>query len=459
LLRAMHNPSDNLAVANVLIFFHSQNVKDLSLHDFLELYRNLHRDKPPLQAMQEILKRYKTEISFNLLAAFSLYDLNEELLRIFNLNSRPDPFIIFYLETVNEFVKNQSADLSGFLEWWEEYGIKKSITVPEGLNAVRIMTIHKAKGQEFPIVIYPFADEDTKVKDAMVWVKPAEDAPVGLPAIPVQLSRNMLSGSGFEHLYQEEKDKVVLDMLNIAYVALTRAEEQLYIITKKYKNATSDTISFGRLLPDFLKQKGLWSDAHLNYDFGIETSGVQVADAKTDLEANLTLDAQISANWFRRILIRPESALVWDETPASDKLTWGNIIHEVLSLITTANDLPQVVARQITAGLIPAADAEKVNAYILKMLADERMQTFFAPGQHIATEAEILTLDNKVYRPDRIIFGAQSNIIIDFKTGREEEKHQQQLRNYGQLINEISGKPSEMFLIYLMESPKLVEVR
>lgn len=457
LLRAMHNPADNLAVANVLIFFHSQNVRDLSLHDFLEGYRSLHRDKPPLQALQEILKRYETIISFHLLSSFSLYDLNEELLRIFSLNSRPDPFIIFYLETVNEFVKNQSADLSGFLEWWDEYGIRKSITVPEGLNAVRIMTIHKAKGQEFPIVIYPFADEDTKVKDAMVWQKPTASTPAGLPAIPVQLSRNMLSGSSLETLYQEEKEKVVLDMLNIAYVALTRAEEQLYIISKKYRKPDSEAISFGRLLPDFLKQKGLWSDQQLTYELGTKTSQPNATTQTT--AAGLTLQQQFSANWFRRILIRPESALLWDQTPAADKLLWGNIIHEVLSLITTAADLPQVLARQVTAGIIPADQANKVSDYISRMLADPRIQAFFAPGRRIATEAEILTPDNHLYRPDRILFGPALNTIIDFKTGRPSQEHHRQIRNYGLLTTQITNRPSEMFLIYLLEEVKVEEVR
>jgi len=458
LLRAMHNPADNLAIANVLIWFHTHKVKDISLHDFLELYRKLLQQRPPLQALQDVLLRYNTELSFNLLSAFSLFDLNEELLRIFGLNGHPDPFVIFYLESVNEFVKNQSADLAAFLEWWDEYGIKKSITVPYGLNAVKIMTIHKAKGQEFPVVIYPFADEDTKVKDAMVWVKQSPDAPDGLPAIPVQLSREKLKDSSFEHLYNEEKEKVVLDMLNIAYVALTRAEEQLYIISKKYKT-TGDSITFGRLLPDFLKHKQMWNESELTYEFGHNTPHVvPVSDSKAD-PANLRLNNQISANWFNRIIIRPESARVWEESAAGEKVQWGNIIHEVLSGMATAADLSRVLAQQVSEGMIASADAAKVSSYIEKMLADESMQAFFSPGQHIATETEILTPDNKVYRPDRIIFRTESNIIIDFKTGKEDEKHQKQLRNYGQLINEISGKPSEMFLIYLMESPKVVEVK
>ena len=57
-------------------------------------------------------------------------------------------------------MKFQSS-ISDFLDYWEKVGFEKSIPSPEGEQAVRIITIHKSKGLEFPVVIYPFADDST----------------------------------------------------------------------------------------------------------------------------------------------------------------------------------------------------------------------------------------------------------------------------------------------------------
>ena len=64
-----------------------------------------------------------------------------------------------FLENVFEFKTNNTSDFVSYLNYWEKKGKHERVVMTEGIDAVRIMTIHKAKGLEFPVVIIPFATD------------------------------------------------------------------------------------------------------------------------------------------------------------------------------------------------------------------------------------------------------------------------------------------------------------
>ena len=96
------------------------------------------------------------------------------------------------------------------------------------------MTIHKAKGLEFPVVIFPcelYIYQDIKPK---VWLENTID---GFSNIMVPLNKEIrYTGVKGEEIYNTRKSELELDNFNLLYVALTRAVEQLYIITDKKLN-------------------------------------------------------------------------------------------------------------------------------------------------------------------------------------------------------------------------------
>ena len=67
-------------------------------------------------------------------------------------------FITFFLDVVLEYSTNKNNSLREFLLFWELKRESLSIVIPPGSDAVEIITIHKSKGLEFPIVIFPFAN-------------------------------------------------------------------------------------------------------------------------------------------------------------------------------------------------------------------------------------------------------------------------------------------------------------
>src|SRR5690606_9748845 len=133
-------------------------------------------------------------------------------------------------------VKNQST-IADFLNYWEQNDHKLSIPSPENEDAVRLMTVHKSKGLEFPVVIYPFADDDLSKSRYKTVFDLEENDQLTIPKAFVDLKNDVnMYGETAQRLYEQKKQDELLDNLNVLYVALTRAEEQLYIISN-YKRA------------------------------------------------------------------------------------------------------------------------------------------------------------------------------------------------------------------------------
>jgi ATP-dependent exoDNAse (exonuclease V) beta subunit len=166
---------------------------------------------------------------------------------------------------------HRQAGISDFLAFWEKNCSKFSIPSPDGDNAVRILTIHKSKGLEFPVVIIPFADEDyeRKPKDK-IWIKDLADD-FGMPRALVDNSKAIENfGKEAIAIYEKQREEELLDNINILYVALTRAEEQLFIIStfvqpKKDGNYPYNMASF---FVKYLHDLDVFEDQKLQYLFG-----------------------------------------------------------------------------------------------------------------------------------------------------------------------------------------------
>ena len=77
----------------------------------------------------------------------------EQIIRLFHFNQ--DVYLDFFLDLVLSYTENKGGSLTEFLHWWEERKLKESIVIPEGNNAVSVMTIHKSKGLAFDVVMIP----------------------------------------------------------------------------------------------------------------------------------------------------------------------------------------------------------------------------------------------------------------------------------------------------------------
>ena len=92
------------------------------------------------------------------------------------------------------------------------------------------MTIHKSKGLEFPVVIFPFAEENySSRKGDKIWLDSQTDE-FEFDKFLIDKSGKVNDyGDAAKEVYSKKQQEDLLDNINVLYVALTRAEEQLHI--------------------------------------------------------------------------------------------------------------------------------------------------------------------------------------------------------------------------------------
>jgi ATP-dependent exoDNAse (exonuclease V) beta subunit len=166
------------------------------------------------------------------LSILPVYELTEELVRIFGLNRQADIYVERFQDVVFEYTSTKGHSIRGFLEWYK--GDKYTIVLPEDQNAIKILTIHKSKGLEFPVVIIPFANWDFKPGNSqeIMWVRPQQEPFNRFEYLPVN-SSIALAKTHFAAEQEAEQSMTLIDNLNVLYVATTRAVSRLYIVSEK----------------------------------------------------------------------------------------------------------------------------------------------------------------------------------------------------------------------------------
>lgn len=218
------------------------------------IYANRYPDLSPAERMMKFLSEANFEDAIdNLLKdlqATTITSIVEATVKFMLdplLRKSDAIYITSFQDIVNEYSASHSLDPASFIEWWNNKGKNISISTPEGLDAVQIMTVHKSKGLEFKCVIIPFANETflpSHFSNEWRWVYPEESPDLNLPCVlPVQTTPTLL-GSVHESQYLEYVDQVITDKLNTLYVAFTRARNELYLFTKEESGNKNNTLYY-----------------------------------------------------------------------------------------------------------------------------------------------------------------------------------------------------------------------
>jgi ATP-dependent exoDNAse (exonuclease V) beta subunit len=144
--------------------------------------------------------------------------------RSFILVKTSNAYIQFYLDVVLDYSLKQSASLSGFIEYFEKKKDTLNIVSPLTQDAIQIMTIHKSKGLEFPVVIFPYADLDIyKEIDPKEWYPLNAEYYNGFSHTLINYTKDFENfGEVGQKIYVNHQAELELDNVNLLYVALTR---------------------------------------------------------------------------------------------------------------------------------------------------------------------------------------------------------------------------------------------
>ncbi len=443
LMRFLVDPSDRINGAHIVTYLCQDGKVPGVLNDQLMRVSGSAR---PGEVIRKILRENGIGFDPDTLSELPVYDLCESCMRVFEMNTPANVYLQFFLDKVLAFSRRNSSTPVDFLAWWEKNGDKLSVIVPGGLDAVNIMTIHKAKGLQFPVVIFPAFPEGNRGSRTSLWIDLPVGHPSGLPVVMVGMDKS-LEKTDYAEMYTSENGKAFMDDLNVLYVALTRPEERLYIFSPWPGNAQETPSSFTSCLHSYLLSSGEWEEAKSIYVWGED----QHYKPKTEKQQHdsLQLDHFISTPWQEKITIRPRAPEIWNVTDPKRSSDWGSLVHTLLSKIVTADDAGKVIDEAWSSGMISVAQKTIIEQKIHDILGDPAISRFFAAGLHVKTEAEIILPDGSVYRPDRVILNGMEAIVIDYKTGIPDPHHGEQLDKYGDLLAGMNFTTVKKYLLYL----------
>ena len=393
--------------------------------------------------------------------ATCLYDLCASLMRLFHLDGIRDAFLNYFMEEVFKWQSGTKEGIAEFLSFWDKKQEVLAVKSVSG-NAVNIMTIHKSKGLEFPVVIYPEAiiDLDEKLnasKSPEAWLKPEDLGFDPIPNLEKVLFKmdKTAENMGDLALQQVEKEKESnrLDNLNLLYVAFTRAVQRLYIIAKQGKDDKPN------LLREFLAEKGdhqVQNDEVSIYRFG--DPNFRNPKEKTIENEPVALTDSVSADWFQKINVDPDPTSFWQSK--SDKLSpreFGDKVHQILAKIRTIDEMERVLLPSILDGTINNDNAAWIRDKFTQMTQHPQIGVAFAPSAKVKTECEILH-QGQIRRLDRYAELPNVVYLLDYKTGKKDPKHEQQLKGYISAIKSLTDKEIRGYLVYLSDTGIEVEL-
>ena len=448
-LRYLQNRNDSVAEACIINYL---GIRSLIYTRLYEVFPNA---KTGMVTLEKVLASGGISFNADVLLRLPLYDLCEEIIRLFSLNTGEyDLYLQFFLDFVNNAATKDVSHLAGLLEAWEQKKGKLSVVVPEGIEAVRIMTIHKAKGLEFPVVIWPMADHKPETTFKQLWVELSDDTIPGLPFALVQASEK-LTEVGFADQYDREKNSSLLDMLNVIYVAFTRPAERLYILTKQIKGG--DPRNLPNLLSRFIEEtKDQWQEHEFGFFRGIDEP---VHRAKKDISDGGYLSGNmVSTPWQDRIRIARRAPAYWSMETSSNKVSWGTLVHDTLAMIRSKSDIQGVVEMQVQINMLNQEEMASLQTRVTTTVEHEMLKSYFNEDVTIKPEAAILTPEGKVFRPDRVVFNENETVVMEFKTGLPESLHAQQLYAYGDILQNMGYPGIRKLLVYIAETTTVMEI-
>ena len=474
LVEALHlitHPDDNLAKADIAKLYQCYVLDKKTADNELLLSSNTLDDLLPEGYIGH----------FEELMNLSLYELTERLYTLFELHrlEGQNAYLCAFYDQLLNFTSENATGIDAFVTEWQENLCAKTIQSDE-INGIRLISIHKSKGLEFPHVIIPFCDWPLE-RSHVLWCQPNEAPFNDLPIVPVDFSAKQLMGTIYEDDYQHEHLQITVDNLNLLYVAFTRASQSLFVIGRRDANKTRSML-IEQVLPLLAQEKpeailsGVDNEAEpISFTYG--TLMPQATDSPRKVSPNPflqttkaisididTFDNPVSfrqSNRSKDFIIQQDEDN--DEQQQRQYIQTGSILHQIFSTIRTSADIEGALKRLQLEGILydEQVTAEKISAMLHKRLNNKRVADWFSDRWTLFNECAILTVENGEVierRPDRVMTDGREWVVVDFKFGSPKDEYHDQVREYMQLLADMGHTHIKGYL-WFVYSNRIEEVR
>ena len=446
LMQWVVNPEDSAARLNIVRFL-SQELDQQEQEALLFTYT---KPTNPLEKLFEHLLSLKLDRST--LSKQNLFAFFEQQIRDFDLAAQNDVYLQFFQDNVLAYMQDYGNHYSSFLNWWEQQKEKLSLEITADIEAIKVLTVHKSKGLEFPVTIIPFLNQKASVRaHNQMWVSIPKELGLNLPYTLVKESKH-LEQTVFSTQFKAEICKKQEDLLNDNYVAFTRAVDRLHLLVDSLPKKRSDYLSINQLLHDFAAAEA----NETKLEFGSLTKKVR-KEKKASTSTKVVAVPYTSNPWQDKVRLSSELTAFYDEEEKAEAIAYGNLIHEILAELSLPEQLELVLERFLLKGKISKTQKESYQNKLTKLLQKENLKPYFDPTKKIYQEAVIITKEGKRLRPDRMVEDDDLILILEYKTGAYNEAHFQQLEEYRNVMQAARGKKVEGAVLYV-EEEKLIEL-
>jgi ATP-dependent helicase/nuclease subunit A len=397
------------------------------------------------------------------LSGLSLYEMVEELILMFDLVDRENeiPYLLAFQDAVLDFSSGEAGGAGHFIEWWEENCGNISVSSSDRQDAMKIMTIHKAKGLQFKVVVIPFADwncDHNPLHDNFMWCMPPVSPFNKLEVVPVKY-RSDMAKSIFADDYFNEKMQVFVDNLNLLYVGFTRAEDELYVSSPLLadQGGNKPVKTVGGLLYQILAAEtgsdpvyaGSWNEGETTFSAGKKKTVGSAAISV--LENEIRIGHYQVNRWKDKLRLRLYGNVYFARDRGIGKrIDRGRLMHEIFEKIISAEDVGKAVLQKYHEGKITMKETGELTGGITRIIGHEKVSHWFDGSWKVRNESGILLKNGKTRRPDRVMEKEGEMVVLDYKFGMlEQESYTRQVMQYMKELQVMGYKRIKGFVWYV----------
>lgn len=365
----------------------------------------------------------------------SLYMLVQGFYKTLKINELNNTYVHHLSDMLHNFDVMYGPNLDMFLEEYEKTGKNSAIQIPENKEAIKIMTGHKSKGLEFPVVILPNIDFTIDSKKAKYLI---EDNGYFLYA-GLSSKSPIKSISSFTN---KEKSQNFMDKLNLCYVMMTRPIERLYIGNLFQKG------NFGAAFHETIQglEPTIWNNNPSDYVYVYGE-----IEKKSEEHTSISIENFIPTNfsdrlWFPDISLN--ATLIEEDADLNAARRYGNQLHEALSRINKEEEITVTLDWMYKEGKIEIEFLDRIKKELSIILNHSPYQLLLKDAIKIRNEQAIIIGTKETKRPDKIIVKENETIVLDFKTGLSTKKNEKQVAMYKKVLSEMNFKNVKGYLFY-----------